>query len=119
MNFDQAIYGAMITFPGLEGATIRPDIALDTDIAPYIVYSMVFNAANWTLTGPSTLDNAHFQVDVYSKVRADGVALADLVTQAITQSATLTGIPISNQSGYEPDTKLYRRMMVFSVWLNA
>lgn len=119
MNFDQAIYTELRAYAGLESLPIRPDVAAQSDVAPYVVYTLIHNGPNWTLTGPSTLDNAHYQLDVYAKDRQAVIQIADLVTAAITQSLVLTGVPLNVTSGYEPDTKLYRRMLEFSVWLNA
>jgi hypothetical protein len=119
VNFDQAVYAAMHGYSGLGSIPIRPDVAAQGDVAPYIVYALVYNAPNWTLTGASTLDNARYQIDVYSNVRATAQSLADLVTAAITQSPVLTGVPLNATSGYEPETKLFRRTLEFSVWLNA
>jgi hypothetical protein len=119
VNFDQAIYSVLHVYPGLEAIKIRPDVASQGDSPPYVVYTLIHNAPNWTLTGPSTLDNAHYQVDVYATNRQTAIDLADMITRAITESAVLTGVPLAGSSGYEPDTKLYRRMLEFSVWLNA
>lgn len=119
MNFDQAIYAALRAYPGLETIKIRPDVAEQGDVAPYVVYSLIYNAPNWTLAGPSTLDNAHYQVDIYAPIRQQALDFADLITAAITQSAVLTGVPLNVTSSYEPETKLYRRMLEFSVWLNG
>lgn len=119
MNFDQAIYTELRAHAGLGSIPIRPDVAAQSDVAPYVVYTLVYNAPNWTLTGPSTLDNAHYQFDVYAKDRQAAIQLADLVTAAITQSPVLTGVPLNATSSYEPDTKLYRRMLEFSIWLNG
>lgn len=119
MNFDQAIYSELHAKTGLGALPIRPDVAAQGDVPPYIVYTLIYNAPNWTLTGPSTLDNARYQIDVYAKARTDASSLADLVTAAITQSTLLTGVPLNVTSGYESETKLYRRTMEFSVWLNS
>jgi hypothetical protein len=119
VNFDQALYSALRAYAGLESIPIRPDVAAQGDAAPYVVYTLIYNAPNWTLTGPSTLDNAHYQFDVYAADRQTAISIADLVTAAITQSPVLTGVPLNVTSGYEPETKLYRRMLEFSVWLNG
>lgn len=119
MNFDQAVYGELRAFPGLESLPIRPDVADQGDVAPYVVYTRLPLEPNWTLTGPSSLQNAHYQIDVYAKARADVIRITGLVTQALSQSALLTGVPKSEASDYEPDTKLYRRLLEFSVWLNG
>lgn len=117
--FDRSIYSELRAIPGLDSLPIRPDVADQGDIAPYVVYTRLPLGPNWTLTGPSSLQNAHYQIDVYAKSRADAIRIAGLVTQALSQSQLLTGVPKSESSDYEPDTKLYRRMLEFSVWLNA
>jgi hypothetical protein len=119
MNFDQAVFAEMRAFPGLGSVTIRPVVAQQSDKAPYVVYKKLATRPNWTLTGPSTLDRALYQVDVYSRDFDEARTLADLVIQALTKSPLLTGVPQSDGSDYEPDTKLHRRMMEFSVWLNG
>lgn len=119
MNFDQAIYDLLHGYAGLESIPIRPEVAKQGEEPPYIVYTLVYNAPNWTLQGPSTLDNARYQFDVYGLVRADVSDIANLVTKAITESLVLTGVPLNVTSGYEQETKLYRRTLEFSLWLNS
>jgi hypothetical protein len=119
VNFDQAVFAEIRAYPGLASLTIRPTVALQSDTAPYGVYKKLATRPNWTLTGPSSLDRALYQVDVYSRDFNEARALADLITKALTESHLLTGVPQSDGSDYEPDTKLHRRMMEFSVWLNG
>lgn len=87
---------------------------------PYIVFSFASSDVANVLDGPPVANNTRLQVDVYSASAADADAVMDAVTAAM-QAAADAGNPrnyaLSSPADLpDPDTRLYRLMIEFSVW---
>lgn len=100
----------------LPGIPVRPDVALSTDVTPYIVYSQFTGDRVKSLAGDSGLANPRFQIDVYSLTKADCIEKKSVIRDAVLSSDLLGAVFIDEGSGYESDTKLFRQRQDFSFW---
>lgn len=91
------------------------DIAPQGTQAPYIVWTEIVSATNNSLDGASNIQNARVQVDVYAKTQADRRTAANAVKTAMAAIAS-QNVQISSQNQYEPDVKLFRAILDYSVW---
>ena len=87
---------------------------------PYVVFTFASSDVANVLDGPPVANNTRLQVDVYSATAAEADTVMDAVT-AVMQAAADAGDPrnyaISSPADQpDPDTRLYRVMIEFSVW---
>ena len=100
---------------GLAAGGAWSQLAAQGTVAPYIVWSGVVSAINNNLLGASDVQNTRFQIDAYATSYAGARTLAAAVVAAM-KAASFANVQISDQDMYEPDTKLFRVSMDFSVW---
>jgi hypothetical protein len=96
------------------GGTFQ-DFAAQGVVPPYIVWSKVSKNTNNTFQGASNLQNIRLQVDCYSKTAVGRQQLEDAVGAAIAASAFIN-VQLSAQYLFEPDVKLFRAQLDYSVW---
>lgn len=96
---------------------IYPNIAPDTPGRPYIVYTRVSAADNNNLQGNSGLINTRLQLDVYADTYVAVQALANQVDDLM-NGWTLKNISYPAIDQYEPDVRLHRVILDYSVWHN-
>ena len=92
-----------------------PLIAPDNPVVPYIVYQNIVTTPEVTLADGAPLNSARMQIDLYDKVFLNVKTLSTQVAAAMAASA-LVNIPLTNQDMYEPEVKLYRVIMEYSIW---
>ena len=91
------------------------DIARQGATAPYLVWLLVASPTNNSLQGASNVQNTRIQVDCYAASQAARQTLADVVVAAMAASS-LSNVRLSSQNLYEPEVKLFRTMLEFSIW---
>jgi hypothetical protein len=116
MSVESVIAQTLKAWPALAGVVIRPDKAEQGDAAPYVIYQKVTGQRIKSLTGDSGLANPLFQFDVYATTRLSAAALRDEMRKAIQASVPLGAVHAGEGASYEPDTKLYRERIDFSIW---
>ncbi len=99
----------------LVGGRVYPLITPEEPTKPYIVYQVVSNVSQVSLSGPTGLSRRRVQVDVYDLTYAGMKGLEPQVESAMA-GAAFQGIPILYHEVYEPLVKLFRNIMEFSVW---
>ena len=97
-----------------------PLVARQGTPTPYIVYQRIGSDVLNIIDGPPPLDNTHLQIDVYASVYSDALQIADNIASTL-QAAVESGAIgcyalVSPRDLFEPDTRLYRVLMEFSVW---
>lgn len=117
MTAEEILVSVLRAAPALASVKVYPLVAADGAVAPYIVYcEPVENGIN-QLSGSTDLQNRWMQVDVYGKTKAQVVALKAVILAAVIAEPRFGAIFKSGGSTYEPDTKLYRQMQTFSLWI--
>jgi len=116
MNIDTVIAAALKNAPALANVRSYPEIAPPKAVEPYVVYTQVAGRRIGDLGGDAGLANPRYQFDVYSKVKLVGSDLKTPIRSALLAEPLLNAVFISDGSGYEPDTKLYRHRQDFSLW---
>ena len=91
------------------------DVAGQSPVAPYIVWQQVVSTTNNNMLGASNMQNTRLQIDIYAPTGTQRSTIEAAVISAMA-AASFTNVQISSQSMYEPETRLYRRMLEFSVW---
>jgi len=82
---------------------------------PYIVYSVGSNVPELSLDGPTGAEKRRVQVDVYGGSYGVVKALEASVKSAMAASS-IVNVPLFTMDEYEPETRLHRVMMEYSVW---
>lgn len=118
MDVEETLYNTLSTTPALSGMAIRPDVAMVSDTAPYIVYKLISGRRINSLAGDSGLANSHYQIDVYAKDPESRAALKKAVRVAVLGNVSLGAVHIDEGADYEIDTKLFRSRQDFSIWFN-
>ena len=102
----------------LVGDRIAPSHEADGVVAPYVVYQPIFAEGKYDLDGDTGASRVRMQVDCYATDADAAAAIALVVIAAVPE----TGWPLhrtghSNQDlGFEgPETRLYRRLVEFSI----
>lgn len=87
-------------------------------VYPGITYQRITSDHVASLQGHSGLVDARVQIDVWALSYAGAKALAREVKAAITEPGAdkLGGLLLTDLDDYEPDTRLYRVSMDFSIW---
>lgn len=118
MDVEETLYTVLSTAPELAGLAVRPDVAMISDTAPYIVYKLISGKRVNSLAGDSGLANPHYQIDVYAKDPSSRAALKKAVRIAVLGNLALGAVHIDEGADYEIDTKLFRSRQDFSIWFN-
>jgi len=82
---------------------------------PYIAYSVVTNVPMVSLDGPTGAERRRVQVDVYGSSYGVVKALESSVKSAMA-AAAIVNVPLYTMDEHEPETRLHRVVMEFSVW---
>lgn len=83
---------------------------------PYAVWQFVSSTINNSLYGPSDLQQSRVQVDVYSMAVVERRTLSDAVTAAMLGGPWPSCVQIDEQSLFEDQTRIYRKILDFSIW---
>lgn len=120
MSFETDFYAA-ISVPAvsaLVSGRISPSHQSEASAPPYVVYTPIFNETRYALEGPLDGRKVRVQVDCYAEDPDTAMAIAASVVAAI----PVTGWPLHRTAhteqdlGLEPDTRLFRRMLEFSIF---
>lgn len=121
MSFEAALYGHLshASVTAIAGDRIRPGIRKESETVPGISYQVVSFGENGSLEGrATTLRAIRVQIDLWALKHSDILALDAAVRARMDTPASSfrsTMLP-SGIDDYEPETKLYRRMLEYSCW---
>lgn len=118
MSIESVIAQALVAWPALSTAVIRPDKAEEGDARPYVTFQKITGRRVSSLLGDSGLANPHFQFDVFATTRFQAAALREEVRKALQASVPLGAIHAGEGAAFEADTKLFRERIDFSFWFN-
>ena len=90
-------------------------IAAQGTLPPYIVWQFVVSTSNVALGGASDVQNTRVQIDAYAKSGVDTEALGKVIATAMA-AASFANVPLSSQDFYEPEVKLHRISLDYSLW---
>lgn len=93
-----------------------PMVAPEGTATPYITYQVISNIPVVCLDGITGTENRRFQIDGWADSYAAAKTLESSIKAAFAASVTIVNVPLSTMDGYEPETKLYRVTMDYSVW---
>lgn len=98
----------------LPGKAFTP-LAPAGTLEPYVIYQDLFTHPANSLCGYEELDEVHWQIDIYALTRREAKTIANAV------KAALRALPLppnvdTEQGFYEPETRLYRRMVNIITW---
>lgn len=116
MSIQQTVKAALDAANTSAGTRIYPVRAPDSPTLPFVVYAVVANAPENVLSGPPPIDSTRLQIDVYDRTYAGMQTLSDAVRAAM-QSAVAGSILELEIDNYEPDTRLYRRVLDYTIWV--
>lgn len=120
MTFETDFYAviSVSAVSSLVGGRIVPSHQSEGSASPYVVYTPIFNETRYSLDGPLDGRKVRVQVDCYAEDPDEAMAIAAAVVAAV----PVTGWPLHRTAhteqdlGLEPDTRLYRRMLEFSIF---
>lgn len=92
-----------------------PMEAAQGTLPPYIVYQDIISNTKNTLSGATDLQNTLMQIDAYDTSYAAAKALGKSIATALA-AASFTNIKLNDQMLRDPDTKLHRALLEFSIW---
>ena len=118
MLVEECLYASIKASPTFSAIPVRPNVAIATDVTPYVVYSKISTQRVKSLLGDSGLANSIFQIDVYARDGLQAANLSAAIRQAILTVPQLGAVHRDEASLYETDTKLYRYRQDFSFWYN-
>ncbi|WP_428719137.1 tail completion protein gp17 [Undibacterium curvum] len=118
MQIEEVLYAAISSVPELSTLPIRPFVAAEDDLAPYIIFTRLPGVRIGSLTGDSGLVNSHFQIDVYDHDLLEVGRIMSVVRQAILSEVKLGAIHVAERKKFEPETKLFRCSEDFSFWFS-
>jgi hypothetical protein len=120
MSLESDLYAQLSGSAGLTALVsdrIWPSYAADGTATPYVVYSPIFDGAIYFLEGTSDETRARVQIDCYAEDPDTAAAVALAVIAAIPQTGDIHRAAHFNQDlGIEPGTRLYRRLLEFSIF---
>lgn len=120
MTFEADFYSTLSGHAGLTAIVSNRIVPAHEDqpAAPYVVYTVIFTDTFYTLAGSSSTTRARVQVDCYANDYDTTVASAAAVIAAIPQSGTpiCRAAHYEQDLGIEPSTRLYRRLLEFSIF---
>jgi hypothetical protein len=93
---------------------MHPVVVPQSATYPCIRYQTVTAAPENSLCGSSGLVRSSVQLDLYAEDYAVVRALREQVVTAM-QSCPLTNLLVGEQEGFEPDGKLFRRVLQYSI----
>ena len=91
----------------------------DDETLPAVTYQVIANDQNESLEGrATTLRHFRVQLDIWAETYSDALALdAALRSRMDTAATTFRSTMLPSGFGdYEPDTRLHRRTLEFSIW---
>jgi Protein of unknown function (DUF3168) len=97
--------------PGRVYTPIAPSGAVE----PFLIYQDITVLPENTMCGYAWLDQVHWQIDSYARTRAEARSNMDLVKQAL-RAADPQPTVQNEQSLYEVETRLNRRMVQIITW---
>ena len=97
------------------GARVFPLIAPDGVPRPYIVYQRVAAVTENVLSGDAGLTNTRIQIDTFGDTYAQAQTVAAAII-ALMDGWSVQNVNLMSQDFFEPDTKLHRCSMDFSIW---
>lgn len=86
-----------------------------TPVTPYLIFQVISNVPVVSLDGPSGRERRRVQIDAWADTYKT-VKDLELSVKSAMAGATFVNLPLLSQDLYEPDTKLFRVTMDFSVW---
>lgn len=99
------------------GPRIYPQVAPDAPVKPYIVYQRISANSENVLSGKTNLINTRLQMDCYADTYVAAQALAAQV-DALMDGWIVQNISNPAQDAFEPDVRLHRVIMDYSIWHN-
>lgn len=86
---------------------------------PYVVFEKIsLNRVNtMSNAGGAGVANSRIRVNNYAKTIAEAEALAEQVRLAMEAASSLEALPVFEQDFFELETRLYRVMTDYSVWV--
>lgn len=120
MSFESDLYAELsgdVDLIALVSDRIYPSHAAEGTAFPFVVYTPIFNEAIYSLGGSGDMAKVRLQVDCYAENPDTAAEIARAVIAAIPESGDLHRASHSNQDlGLEEDTRLFRRMIEFSIF---
>lgn len=124
MSFESDFNTTLLDFSGLTNLVsvdnIQPGFAAEGIGRPFVVWTRVFSEPQSGLDGfTSGLERVRVQVDCYAESFDSVIAIASQVraaVDAVDGDNNLRGVCINEMDDFEEDTRLYRRMVEFSVF---
>ena len=123
MSFESDIYSvlAVAGVTSLVSDRIYPAHASEGTARPYVVYTPIFSEPIYHLDGST---NKHtrirLQVDCYSEDVDQAAQIARAVIDAVPQSGALHRTAHNDQDlGLEEDTRLFRRLIEFTIFYRS
>lgn len=100
----------------LVGQRVHEEVAPAGTPRPYITYQTINGARDVTLVSVSKTRNAQMQIDCYADTQVKASELAKRVLPAVAESPLFKSVFKSDQPMRDPETKLFRVMLEFSIW---
>jgi len=97
------------------GTRVFPLVAPDGVSRPYIVYQRVAAVSENVLSGDAGLINTRLQIDAFAETYAQAQTVAAAII-ALMDGWSVQNVNLMSQDFFEPDTKLHRCSMDFSIW---
>ena len=119
MSFESDLYATLSGAAGvtaLVGDRISPT-SYEGITRPYVVYTPIFSEPFYAMSGASNMTRLRLQVDCYSEDVDECAEIARAVIAAIPETGALHRTAHNNQDvGREEDTRLYRRLVEFTIF---
>lgn len=100
---------------GLASGGVWPLVAAQGTVAPYITFQNIANPTINTLDGATNIQNNRMQIDAFASTYAGVATLARSIDTTLAALGAMY-IKINDQMLYEPETKLYRVLLEYSIW---
>ena len=97
---------------------VFPNLATQSTITPYIVYSNISSVPDTAICGTTRDSERLFQVDIYHLNHADMCALRETTITALIASPYVEAVE-GFSTDYESDTALYRALISVRLWEDA
>jgi hypothetical protein len=101
---------------------ITPVLAKEGSAVPRVTYTLIANDPQSNLDGmDSQLREIHVQIDCWALTYSEVLSMFDAIrTRMDTAASTFKSVALpSVGDDYEPDTRLYRRMLEFVCWFRS
>lgn len=83
---------------------------------PAIVYTRISGVKMNTLSGYSSQENPHIQIDCYATTIDAVKAMSTIVLRLMDAATAFNAYCISDYDIFEDDSEVYRNIMDFSIW---